>query len=87
MKIHGTGNIVILLKVLFALNEENFALKLLLMMKGDLLKLLLDGKGEVACYQKAFQLTIPDSQGQVSSNKLNYRVYFIIEGGYNNEYK
>ena len=27
-----------------------------------------------ACYQKAFQTTIPDSQGQVSSNRLCYRV-------------
>ena len=25
---------------------------------------------------------IPDSQGQVSSNKLSFRFYFIIEGGY-----
>jgi len=31
-------------------------------MKGDLLKLLLDGRGELPCNQKAFQPTIPDSQ-------------------------
>ena len=31
--------------------------------------------------------TIPDSQGQVSSNKLSYRVYFIIGNGYSNEFK
>jgi len=29
----------------------------------------------------------PDSYGQVSSNKLSYRVYFINGGGYNNEFK
>jgi len=38
------------------------------------IKILLDGQGELACHQKAFQPTIPDSQGQVSSNKLSYRV-------------
>jgi len=32
----------------------------------------------MACHQKAFQPTIPDSQGQVSSNKLCYMVSFII---------
>ena len=29
----------------------------------------------------------PDSQGQVSGNKFNYRGRFIIEGGYSNEFK
>ena len=43
--------------------------------------------GELACHQKAFQPTIHDSQGQVSSNKLSYKVYFIIGGGYSNEFK
>ena len=42
---------------------------------------------ELACFQKTFQPTIPDSRGQVSGNKFNYRGRFIIEGGYSNEFK
>ena len=34
---------------------------------------------------KAFQPTIPYFQGQVSSNKLNYGFWVIMEGGYSNE--
>ena len=34
---------------------------------------------------KADQPTIPYFQGQVSSNKLNYRLWFILEGGFSNE--
>jgi len=40
---------------------------------------------ELACHQKTFQSTIPAYQGQLSGNKLNYRVWFIIGGGYSNE--
>ena len=36
---------------------------------------------------KRNKFLIPDSQGQVSGKKLNCRVWFIIEGGYNNEFK
>ena len=32
---------------------------------------------------KSFQPTIPDSQGQASSNKPSYRVWFILGGSYN----
>ena len=62
---------------------ENFAFSLALVMKRGLLKLL-HGFGRVGMPSKP---TIPDSQGQVSSNKFNYRVWFIIESGYNIEYK
>jgi len=33
MKIHSTGNIVILLRVIFCINGENFTFKILLTMK------------------------------------------------------
>ena len=47
------------------------------MMKGSLVKLWLDGW----CWHaiRKLQPIIPDSQGQVSSDKLNYRVSFIIK--------
>ena len=50
------------------------------MMKGSLVKLWLDGW---RCWHaiRKLQPIIPDSQGQVSSDKLNYRVWFIIKGG------
>ena len=35
------------------------------------------GYGELACHQKAFKPIIPDSQGQVSSNKIKFMVSFI----------
>jgi len=43
------------------------------MMKVGLLKLklLLDGKGELTCHQKAFQLTILYCQGKASNDKLS----------------
>ena len=62
---------------------ENFAFSLALVMKRGLLKLL-HGFGRVGMPSKP---TIPDSQGQVSSNKLNERVWFIIGGGYNIQFK
>jgi len=43
-------------------------------MKGGLLKLLLDGWKSWHTIKKNFQPIIPDSQGQVTCNKLNYRV-------------
>jgi len=48
------------------------------MMKGSLVKLWLDGW---RCWHaiRKLQPIIPDSQGQVSSDKLNYRVLFIIK--------
>ena len=54
-------------------------------MKGSLVKLL-DGQTSWHAIKK-LQPTIPDSQGQVSSNELNYRVWFIIDGGYSNAFK
>ena len=36
-------------------------------------------QGELACH--------PDSEVHVSSNKLNYRIWFIVEGGHSNEFK
>jgi len=48
-----------------------------------LLKLLLDASGLVGGIgMPPFRPTIPDSQGQVSSNQLNYRIWFMSEGGY-----
>jgi len=44
------------------------------------IKLLLDGQGELACHHKAFQPPIPDSQGQVSSNKLTYIRFSLFLG-------
>ena len=48
------------------------------MMKGGLLAKTIAGwLGDlVAIHQKAFQPTIPDSQGQVSNKKVNYRVAY-----------
>ena len=38
--------------------------------------------------KKLFNLrTIPDSQGQVSNNKVSYRVTFIIEDGCSNDFQ
>ena len=37
-------------------------------------KIIAGWLGEMACQQKDFQPIIPDSQGEVSSNGLNYRV-------------
>ena len=41
---------------------------------------LLDGKGELTCHKKAFQLTILYCQGKASNDKLSYRVYSSLLG-------
>jgi len=54
------------------------------MIKGVLLQFIAGWPGELACHQKAFQPTISDSQGQVSSKIIGW---FIVKDGYSNELK
>jgi len=41
-------------------------------------KIIAGWVGRVGMPSKIFQPTIPDSQGQLSSDDLSYRVYFVI---------
>ena len=66
----------------YCINEENY-IQPPFDDERRFLKLLLDASGLVERVgMPSFQPSIPDSQGQVSSNQLNYRLWFISEGGY-----